>query len=263
MRLAIMQPYFLPYLGYFSLIAETDCFVILDEVQYIRHGWINRNRILKPCFNDIQYIGIPVSKHSQQTEIRDIQIADSKWKSRILNQLNHYKKRTRFFGQTIELLESCFSSETRSIVDMNMRCLQVVCEKLKIPLVLRRSSSIDFDRGAIQHPGDWALQIAKSLNASAYINPINGRNLFSTKDFKRERVQLKFLQNELSSYPQPNHPFRPGLSILDVILFNGYESTTNLVKDYRLTSVTHAPPVVPAPIHHSPHFVETADARVN
>ncbi len=80
MRLAVMQPYFFPYLGYFALIKKSDHFVIFDTPQFIRHGWIERNRILKPV-EGWQYIKVPLVKHSRETAIKDIVIRNSEnWK---------------------------------------------------------------------------------------------------------------------------------------------------------------------------------------
>ena len=98
MKLAIMQPYFSPYLGYFSLIKHTDNFILLDTVQFIRHGWIERNRILKPGWDTWQYIKVPLEKHSKNSIIKDIRIKTNQdWKRKLISQLVHYKKRAPFY----------------------------------------------------------------------------------------------------------------------------------------------------------------------
>ena len=97
MKLGIMQPYFFPYIGYFSLIKHTDDFILLDTVQFIRHGWIERNRILKPS-DGWQYIMVPLKKHSRETLIKNIEINnEQQWKEKILAQLQHYKKQAPYF----------------------------------------------------------------------------------------------------------------------------------------------------------------------
>ncbi len=93
MKLAIMQPYFLPYLGYFALIKHTDKFIVFDTPQYIRHGWIERNRILKPS-EGWQYINVPLEKRPRDIAIKDLRIRQNDdWRRKILAQLEHYKKR--------------------------------------------------------------------------------------------------------------------------------------------------------------------------
>ena len=95
MKIGIMQPYFFPYLGYISLIKHTDEFLLFDPVQFIRHGWIERNRILKPGAG-WQYISVPLKKHEQTALIQDVQIDNSQnWREKILAQLGHYKKKDR------------------------------------------------------------------------------------------------------------------------------------------------------------------------
>jgi len=132
MKLAIMQPYFLPYLGYFSLIKHTDEFILFDTVQFIRHGWIERNRILKPS-NGWQYIMVPLKKHSRETIIKDIEINnDQQWKEKILAQLQHYKKQAPYFSNVIDILNEIFSKEYATIVDLNLASLKTVCNYLGI-----------------------------------------------------------------------------------------------------------------------------------
>ena len=97
MKLGIMQPYLFPYLGYFDLIHCTDRWIVFDTAQYIRHGWINRNRILHPT-SGWQYFIIPVKKQSRNTPICDIQVSDNPgWRARVLGQLEHYRKRAPYF----------------------------------------------------------------------------------------------------------------------------------------------------------------------
>lgn len=116
MKLAIMQPYFFPYIGYFSLIKHTDEFILFDTAQYIRHGWIDRNRILKQT-NDWQYINVPLTKHSLETKIKDVKINNQEnWKEKIFKQLLHYKKKSPFYNETINVLSQGLQIETDSIV---------------------------------------------------------------------------------------------------------------------------------------------------
>src|SRR5690606_18119579 len=119
MRLAIMQPYFLPYIGYFSLIKHTDQFILFDTPQFIRHGWIERNRVLKANGEPL-YIKVPLNKHSRETNINDIKIDNSQnWKEKILAQLVTYRKRAPNYWKVVALLREIFALETDSIVNLN------------------------------------------------------------------------------------------------------------------------------------------------
>ena len=235
MRLAVMQPYFFPYLGYFSLIAATDRFVVFDAVQYIRHGWINRNRILKPDFANPQYINVPLAKHSRDTVIRNIRIADDpKWKDRILGQVQHYKKRAPFFRETEALLKRCLSIETDNIVALNVRCIEFVCRELEIVFDFTNFAQIATQIEPVHDAGEWALNIATAMGATSYTNPSGGQELFDKEKFASRGVELEFIQNNLQEYSQRSQQFVAGLSILDVLMFNGMEETHKLVNDYRI-----------------------------
>ncbi len=229
-----MQPYFLPYLGYFSLIAATDHFVSFDPVQYIRHGWINRNRILKPGFAEPQYIRVPVAKFSRDTIIKEIQISkNADWQGRILGQIQHYKKKAPNFQEAKSVLEKCLAIETESLVDLNVHSLKVICNHLGLHFSCSRFDDIEGVAPA-QHAGEWALNIADALDASTYINPVGGRDIFEPEQFSKRNINLQFLENALSPYSQRNAQFVSGLSILDVLMFNDIENTRKLIDDYVL-----------------------------
>ena len=118
-----MQPYFLPYQGYFSLIKEVDLFILLDDVQFIRHGWIERNRILKPQ-ESWQYIKVPLVKHPRETKIKDIKISyNEDWRKKMLAQIGHYKKRAPFYREGSELLTRILEFEFSSISELNFHSL--------------------------------------------------------------------------------------------------------------------------------------------
>ncbi|NND97227.1 MAG: WbqC family protein [Pirellulaceae bacterium] len=232
MRIAAMQPYFLPYLTYFSLIASADQFVIFDPVQYIRHGWINRNRILKAGINDWQYIRVPVAKHSRETPIRDITIANHHdWKCKLRAQVDHYRKKAPFYSQAKELLDHCLDIQTSSIVDLNIHSLSVLCDALRIDFQTVRFSDIQHRVDPPQHAGQWALHISKALQATSYINPVGGQAIFRPQEFRRSGIELQFLSNPLTAYCQRRDHFISGLSIIDVLMFNSLDETRDRIMD--------------------------------
>lgn len=240
MRLAIMQPYFFPYLGYFSLLAVADQFVVFDPVQYIRHGWINRNRILKPDFCQPQYVGVPVVKHSRETTIREIRISSNQqWRERIKRQLDHYRRRANNFAAVESILNRCFALNTDRIVELNVHCLKIICEYLEIEFKPLRFDELENCSASIKHPGDWAFEIARAMDATTYINPIGGREIFDEHKFQEAGINLEFLQNRLVEYPQCNSSFVPGLSILDVLMFNDRIQAKQLVHDFEVVQPNH------------------------
>ena len=239
MRLAIMQPYFFPYVGYFSLLANVDRFVVFDPVQYIRHGWINRNRILNPGMCQPLYITVPLVKHSRDTRIRDIRIAsDQGWKERIIGQIKHYKKHAPYFNEVLSILEQSFCLATENIVELNMHCLDIVRRFLGIDVDVIRYGEIASQIEPARKPGEWALNIAAAVGATAYVNPIGGKEIFDADQFRSHGIELVFIENHLTRYSQVGPGFVPGLSVLDALMFNGVEATCKLVDDFRIVQAS-------------------------
>jgi len=234
MTAAIMQPYFFPYIGYFQLIQAVDRFILLDDVQYIRHGWINRNRILKPG-GGVQYIIMPLVAHPRNTLIKHIRATDTdNNKDRILRQIEHYKKTAPFYKVVRDLIGDCFSAPQSSITAMNACYLKAVCDYIGIHHKIEISSQMDFDYSCINNAGDWALRMSEQIQATTYINPAAGMDLFDKAAFKESNIRLQFLQPSLKKYDQRREWFEPGLSIIDVMMFNEPAVIKNLVNDYRL-----------------------------
>jgi hypothetical protein len=234
MTAAIMQPYFFPYIGYFQLIQAADRFILLDDVQYIRHGWINRNRILKPA-DGIQYIIMPLAAHARDTLIKDIRPAEGeKNKDRILRQIEHYKKTAPYYKAVRALIGDSFATEHGSVAEMNAAYLKTVCDYLQIDLKIEISSQMNFDYSGVQDAGEWALRMCEQLQATAYINPVGGMELFDKARFEQSNIRLQFLQPALKEYDQRREQFEPGLSIIDVMMFNEPAAIKNFLNDYQL-----------------------------
>lgn len=226
-----MQPYFFPYLGYYSLINYSDQWVVFDTVQFIRHGWIERNRILKPE-DGWQYISVPLHKHRREVAIKDVRIrTDEDWQQKIFRQLEHYKKKAPHYNKTVELINKAIEIETESIVTLNSNILKVTCEYLSIPFQLQIFSQMNLSVDPVQHPGDWAVNISKAVRAAEYVNPMGGIEIFKPEQFKTYGVELRFLKNALPLYDQRRKSFEPGLSIIDVMMYNDKEEILQMVRD--------------------------------
>lgn len=228
--LAIMQPYFFPYLGYFSLIKNCDEFILLEDVQFIKHGWIERNRILKPDGLDWQYIMVPLQKYHQQTLIKDILINNTtNWKQKIFSQLEHYKKKSRQYSVIIDLIHECLAIETESITQLNKHILERICSYLHIhtPITV---FSLDSTPISLPASGDeWALNICKARNVYRYINPVGGIDFFDVDKYMKNGIKINFIVNNLAEYSQGKNPFISGLSIIDVLMYNSIEQVNALI----------------------------------
>lgn len=235
MKLAIMQPYFMPYIGYFSLIKHTDKFILFDTVQFIRHGWIERNRILKQN-GGWQYIQVPIiKKEGRDTLIKDVLINNEEnWKAKILAQLQHYKKIAPYYFKTVQLLKEIFSSEYEDIVSLNRTSLQMLCEYLGINREIEVFSKMNLEIKPADAPDEWALNICSAIEgADEYWNPPGGMSFFDRTKYQEAGINLKFQSVDIEPYNQKRE-FEPALSIIDVLMFNSIEEVNVMLDNYIL-----------------------------
>ena len=239
MKLGIMQPYFFPYLGYFSLINETDKWIVFDTVQYIEHGWVNRNRIIHATKPESTYITIPLQMHSQKTCIKDITISQNEqYIEKILGQIKtSYKRRAPYFKEIYGLVENCLDAEKNSLVDLNVYSLRKVCDYLSIDFDYQIFSKMDLAIKPVNDAGEWALNISEAMNADEYINPPGGKGLFDGEKFAKANIKLKFIENNLPTYNQKKSAFISGLSILDVMMFNSPEETVRMIENITCSEI--------------------------
>jgi hypothetical protein len=232
-----MQPYFFPYIGYWQLINAVDCFVLFDESQYMKGGWVNRNRILKPG-GGWQYVHVPVQRHAVSEAIRDVRVvSDTAWRDRIFRQLAHYQKTAGFFSETQRILEAVlWSVENDTIGGVNCEIIQKMCPYIGIETEIIVSSSYPFDYSGVAVAEDWAITHCQQLGADELLNPALGAKLFDAKKFDLLNLGLAFLQSNDVVYDQ-GVTFEPSLSIIDVLMFNGVDETRRLLSEYQIESL--------------------------
>jgi hypothetical protein len=233
-KTAIMQPYFFPYVGYFSLIKHTDQFILFDPVQFIRHGWIERNRVLKQ--NDgWLYIKVPLQKHSQETLIKDIRIDNSQpWRETIFAQLQPYKKIAPYYTSVIALVHDVLDNNYDDIVTLNKAALEKTCAYLGMDKHFEVFSQMNLEIEKPNGPDEWALNIRKALgDVDEYWNPPGGMEFFDREKYATAGVDIKFQKVKLEGYDQ-KRPFESGLSIIDVLMFNSPEKVNEMLDNYEL-----------------------------
>lgn len=231
-----MQPYFFPYLGYISLFKHTDRFILFDTVQFIRHGWIDRNRILKPN-EGWQYVQVPLQKYSRDTLIKDIRINNNfDWGKKILAQITHYKKKAPYYYKTVKLLQSIFDNSYDDIVTFNLESLKVLSNYLEIDTPIDVFSEMNLSIKQVNAPDEWALNICNALGeVSEYWNPPGGKDFFDIEKYRNAHIDLKFHTINHSEYNQKNNKFEQGLSIIDVMMFNSKEVINKMLDNYELS----------------------------
>lgn len=233
MKLAIMQPYFFPYIGYYSVLKHVDRYIYLNNVQYIYHGWMNRNRILHPK-EGWQYINVPIKKHSRNDVINEVIINNQiEWKKKILNQIEHYKKHAPFYGEVKQLLEKIFSHDFERLSELNISIDQAIAEYLGITTLTDVISEMDLRYEKPVKPDEWALNICKALGSvKEYWNAPGGKEFFDAEKYARANIDLKFLKINLHPYKQKGNQFEAGLSIIDGMMFNSVEEINKMLDDF-------------------------------
>lgn len=225
MRISIMQPYFFPYLGYFQLIAASDIFVSLDDVNFIKKGWINRNRLV---FNNKAVLfSVPLENVSQNRLIRDTRVALTAfalWKDNFIKSVTAFYKKFPFFNEGMSILEAVFAQPVATISDMALASLRTCCNALHITTPIMISSTTP--QAANCKKEKKLIAICKSLQADTYLNPIGGVELYSQDMFSQDGIRLQFLKPALPPYTVGKREFIPALSILDVIFACGCERTS-------------------------------------
>jgi hypothetical protein len=236
MKVAIMQPYFFPYIGYIQLINAVDEFILFDTVQFIRHGWIERNRLIQRDGKEF-YVKVPLEKKSRNTLIKDTKINQSiEWKEQILAQLTHYKKKAPFYQSVVNLVNEALNIDTNSIVNLNNHSLLQICKYLDINTPIRVWSEMGIRIEEAKNPDEWALNICREIGAKEYINPFGGLDFFDRTKYLKQNIDIKFLESDDIIYKQfPNIEFKPWLSILDVLMFNSVDEVKLLLTRYNLT----------------------------
>lgn len=235
MKVAIMQPYFFPYIGYFQLVAAVDVFVFYDDVNFIKRGWINRNQIIingKP-----HLFTVPVEKVSQNKKINETRIHQesfNKWRNKFLRSLTlNYEKAVNYTA-TATLVKSVLDTDFEEISGL---AIESVIEVIKVLLPnapqFKRSSLLE--KNAFKLTGEQRIMhICKELGADIYINPIGGKDLYSKENFRRHGITLQFLEPNLFPYPQNSQIFWQGMSVIDVLMNCAWRDLTLKMMEFKL-----------------------------
>ena len=193
-----MQPYFFPYIGYFQLIAESDIFVFHDDVQYIKGGWINRNRILT-LDGDPIWITLPVAAASHKRNINErLYILDKK-NNRIIQKIEHCYNKSKYFDNYILLIRSIMRFSNPNVADFNVNLIQSITEHLGYRTQFVRSSEIKGLEGLTGQAR--VIAICQRLGATRYVNPIGGAALYDSATFRDHGLDLRFFESSIAPCP--------------------------------------------------------------
>lgn len=235
MRLAVMQPYVFPYLGYFQLIGAADRFVVFDDVHFIKRGWIHRNTLL--ANGQPLRFTIPLDKASQhklinETELHPVEY--TAWQRKFLKTLQQNYGSAPFFEPVFSLVKEVLGTPGPNIATLATASLRAIASYLQLSTSLVLSSSLTYPRDTKGQ--DKILAICRQQRASDYLNLPGGASLYEAEPFAKYDIRLQFIQPHPVSYLQFKEPFVPNLSIIDIMMFNDLPQTQRLLQQYDLTS---------------------------
>ena len=226
-----MQPYFLPYVGYFQLIRSVDLFIVYDNIKYTKKGWINRNRMLQSG-KDVMFT-LPLESDSDYLAVCERALAADFNRDRLLNQFKGAYRRAPFFAQTFPLIEQIVRHEDMNLFRFLHNSIVKTCAHLGITTEIRISSGVAIDHDLKNQ--DKVLALCEAVGANIYVNAIGGMELYSKETFRERGIDLKFIRSKPFEYPQFGDMFVPWLSIVDVMMFNPLDTIqTCIASNYEL-----------------------------
>jgi hypothetical protein len=226
-----MQPYFFPYMGYWQLLNAVDIYVMYDDVNFIKGGWINRNRILmdgSATFINVHMCGASPNKLINEVEVSD----DKRSRGKTLRTLESCYRKAPYFKNVFPIFENILIQKEKNLAQYLKYSIKKVCEYLNIETRIIVSSKINKNNNLKGQ--DKILEICKILGANKYYNAIGGKELYSYDIFKKERIKLSFLKMGMIEYKQFDNKFVPNLSIIDVMMFNEPNKIKKMLSLYEL-----------------------------
>lgn len=231
-KVAIMQPYFLPYIGYWQLISAVDTFVAYDNIEFTKKGWFNRNRILETDHDRL--FTLPIKKGSDYLPVNQRFLSDDSDKeiARTLRIIQQNYKKASYYENAYPVVEKCFLYPNKNLFEYIFNSIKVMCGYLDIGTNIVVSSEVPIDHSLKAEKK--VMAICKAQAATTYINAIGGRELYDKEEFKANGIDLEFIQPRKVAYEQFIEPFVPWLSIIDIIMFNDTENAKQMLKEYVL-----------------------------
>jgi hypothetical protein len=226
MKLGIMQPYFLPYIGYFQLLASVDQFIVYDNIKYTKKGWINRNRMLMNGTDAL--FSLPLKKGSDSLNVVERDLTADFDRNKLLTQFKGAYGRAPQFELTYPVLERILQHDEANLFRYIHHSIERLCQHLGIKTEIRISSEIGIDHDLKGQ--DKVLALCKAAGADNYINTIGGVELYAKDDFRIQGIDLQFIKARRFEYEQFGAPFVPWLSIVDVLMFNPLDAVRECIE---------------------------------
>lgn len=231
--IAVMQPYFFPYIGYYQLARMVDTFVLYDDVEFSKSGWIHRNRIL--INGQVKYISLNLSKDSDYKKIGERVIAPlffEKNRSKMIRQIENSYNKAEQFSTVMPLVEEALSCNRTNLYDYLLHTLRVIFAYLNIDTGIVRSSEIE-----ITEPFSATEKLVAYCNlmeSHHLVNPIGGITLYKQSDFLEKGIHLSFLKPTGIQYRNREGEVSTHLSIIDVLMNNSRDQIETMLNNFKL-----------------------------
>ena len=253
MTIAIMQPYFMPYIGYFQAINAVDKYILYGNVNFEKKSWVNRNRLMQRN-GAIEPMVVPLKMKSSNALIKDIAIDYSTdWQRRLLRSIQTNYGKAPYYEETFSLLTSILSAPYEMLMELNTESIKAVAKHLDITTEIISDNSLYDDMEERLRKSDdvyvefpymlktrpnrrtaRVIEMCKREESNHYINAIGGMELYCKEELAQYGIQLEFIKTKPIVYDQFNNKFEPYLSIIDVLMHNGKNKTKQMLEEYEL-----------------------------
>lgn len=218
--IGILQPGYLPWLGFFSQMDTSFVFVLYDDVQFDKHGWRNRNRIKTP--QGIQWLTVPVYHKGLTGQlIKDVEINNTEcWSDKHIKSIRQNYSKAKFFKDNSDKIFECINKRRDSLLELDMELIMIFSSILGIDKKLVLSSTLGIDGGRI----DRLIKIIKHFGGNKFVEGKSGKAYIDEKVFNDNGIKLVYQYYHHPVYQQLYSEFIPYLSIIDLIFNCGPES---------------------------------------
>ncbi len=220
----IHQPDFMPYLGFFHRLLNSNLFVVLDNVQFLRRGWHHRDKLKTPQGDCWFTLGLV--KSSQDTKINDILLSDDNWKEKHLNLFKQNYKKAKYFNEIFPLIKELYSSEFEKMIDFNMASITMFMELFDIKIEMDYSSRYNIETKA----NNLLVDILKKVNATHYLSGVGAMDYFDPIPYDRANIEVLWQDFTHPVYPQLHGEFIPYLSSIDLFFNCGIERSREILR---------------------------------
>ena len=232
-KIGIMQPYFLPYIGYFQLMNMVDEFVIYDNIEFSKASWTRRNRMLQNGKD--AYFTLPIKKDSDFLDVDQRYLVDDFEieANRLLRRIETNYQKAPFFEEFFPIVEKIINCKERNLFDYILHSVQIMKEYMQISTPVKIFSQLGKEIHQLKAQ-DKVIGTCKALHATHYINSSGGINLYKVESFQKENIKLLFYRPKQLEYPQFDNEFVPFLSVLDVCMFNSSAQVQEYLEHYEI-----------------------------